>query len=132
MANPSRPRRFKSAHYARVRRLEHWRKLWIADPNKMEAIRKIATEAAARSRRDRQKTLAQIIATQWPQTLTPEEFKARLADLASQVVRPKGKRPYQPDSLRRRLTTSGLVLFNPDLGVYVNTNPISIASPQQS
>ena len=132
MANPSRPRRFKSAHYARVRRLEHWRKLWTEDPERMESIRKVATDAAARSRRDRQDTLANIISTQWPRTLTPEEFKARVADLASQVVRPKGKRPYQPDSLRRRLTTSGLVLFNPDLGIYVNTNPISIASPQQS
>lgn len=98
----------------------------------MESIRKVATNAAAQARRARQETLAQIIATQWPRTLTPEEFKARLADLAAQVVRPKGKRPYQPDSLRRRLTTSGLVLFNPDLGIYVNTNPISIASPQQS
>jgi len=98
----------------------------------MESIRKVATEAAAKARRDRQDTLAHIISTQWPATLTPDEFKTRLANLAAQVVRPKGKRPYQPDSLRRRLTTKGLVLFNADAGVYVNTNPISIASPQQS
>jgi hypothetical protein len=96
----------------------------------MESIRKVATVAAARVRRDRQETLAHIISTQWPRTLTPEEFKARLVDLAALVVRPKGKRPYQPDSLRRRLTTKGLVLFNADSGLYVNTNPISIASPQ--
>jgi hypothetical protein len=86
----------------------------------MEAIRRAATEAASRAKEQRNDNLRQIVASDFPPQMTPTDFRRLTTDLASQVVRAKGRKPYQPDSLRRRLTTKGFVRYDAALGLYIN------------
>jgi hypothetical protein len=120
MANPSRPRKYRRGHFLRLQRLAHWQKLWTDDPDRMEAIRRAATTAASKAKKQRNDNLRQIVASDFPAQMTPPEFRQLTTDLAAQVVRPKGRKPYQPDSLRRRLTTKGFVRYDAALGLYIN------------
>lgn len=120
MANPSRPLKYRRGHFLRLQRLAHWQKLWTDDPDRMEAIRRVATTAASKAKEHRNENLRAIVAADFPPQMTPTDFRRLTTDLAAQVVRPKGRKPYQPDSLRRRLTTKGFVRFDAALGLYLN------------
>lgn len=120
MANPSRPLKYRRGHFLRIKRLEHWQRLWTDDPDRMEAIRRVATEAASKAKEQRNENLRAIVAADFPPQMTPDDFRRLTTALAAQVVRPKGRKPYQPDSLRRRLTTKGFIRFDAALGLYLN------------
>ena len=120
MANPSRPLKYRRGHFLRLRRLAHWQRLWTEDPDRMEAIRRAATEAASKAKEQRNDNLRQIVASEFPAQMTTTDFRKLTTDLAAQVVRAKGRKPYQPDSLRRRLTTKGFVRYDAALGLYIN------------
>jgi FKBP-type peptidyl-prolyl cis-trans isomerase (trigger factor) len=93
-----------------MRTLIRWKQLWDEQPDRMEQIRKAATKIAADKRHRRNLALKDIL-SQWPKTLSPEEFRQHIDILAPNL---------NPKSVVNRVRRLGYLTFAPAQLAWIN------------
>jgi hypothetical protein len=103
-----------------IERLKGYQILWDTDRARMERARANAVEGSIYNRRQQAANLRELV-TGWPSLMTSREFADRCRYVAAQVRGKDGKtrrwgkhrfKPYDPDSVRRRLQRERLVRFD--------------------
>lgn len=103
-----------------IERLKGYKVLWQTDRNRMERARANAVAGSAYNRREKAEALRDLVRG-WPALMSSREFVDRCNYVAAQVRGKDGKtrrwgkrrfKPYDPDSVRRRLQREHLVRFD--------------------
>ena len=119
MPNDRQPRKNRPKGRREIERLKGYQILWDTDRPKMEIARANAVEGSIYNRRQQAANLRELVAG-WPAVMTSREFADRCRYVAAQVRGKDGKtrrwgkhrfKPYDPDSVRRRLQRERLVRF---------------------
>ena len=120
MPNDRQPRRDHPKARREIERLKGYKVLWQTDRARMEQARANAVAGAAYNRREKAANLRELVQG-WPAVMTSREFGERCRYVAAQVRGKDGKtrrwgkrrfKPYDPDSVRRRLQREHLVRFD--------------------
>jgi len=128
---PTQPRRPSRAE---IKRLKGYAAAWAVNRTKMERALSNAAQESIFRRQERSLKLRELVAG-WPKTLTSSQLAERCRYVAAGNRGKDGKtrrwgrrryKPYDPDSVRRRLLRDGLIRFDgKDVG-WVN---LVVASP---
>ena len=142
MPTPSKPRRPHNGRQpskAEIKRLKGFAQAWKHNRPKMESANLNAAKESIYKRQERALKLREVVSG-WPVTLTSRQLAERCRYVAAGnrgrdgKTRRWGKRrfkPYDPDSVRRRLLRDGLIRFDGHAIGWVNltvSTPVAITA----
>ena len=137
MPTPSKPRRPHNGRQpskAEIKRLKGFAQAWKHNRPKMESANLNAAAESIYKRQERALKLREVVSG-WPPILTSAQLAERCRYVAAGNRGKDGKtrrwgnrryKPYDPDSVRRRLLRDGLIRFDGYLIGWVN---LTVASP---